>query len=161
MYEHAHHDLWWARAQQWNVANWTLLLMAGNVGVVRALVTSADLAFNKTWLFWLLNLVIPILASCYLSRLHRDIVHNRLVYRELEAQTGIRALREQLQIKGLERADERTDRTRGVGILWVMGTVFALAGAFATLFLGGVTGDAIIIGLFLFAVDTGVILGAA
>jgi hypothetical protein len=119
LYEHAHHDLWWAKAQQWNVANWALLLLAGEGAIARTLIPTNYLTLKATWPFLILNLVIPVAATWYLSKL-LDIVHDRKVYRELESQTGVEALRGELQAKGLQAADKETDYKRGAEMLFVM-----------------------------------------
>ena len=154
LYEHAHHDLWWAKAQEWNVANWALLLIASNVAIARTLIAGNYLAFRRAWPFWIINALIPLAATWYLSTLHGNIVHNREVYRELELQTGVKGLREQLREKGLQDADEKSDPTRGIAILGVMAGVFAVGGAFGILFMGGSPCVAILTGLALGAINT-------
>ena len=149
LYEHAHHDLWWAKAQEWNVANWALLLIASNVAIARTLIAENYLVFRTAWPFWIINALIPLAATWYLSKLHGNIVHNRDVYRELESQTGVKKLREQLREKGLQDADEESDRTRGIPILGVMAAVFAVGGAFGVVFMGGSACVAIITGISL------------
>jgi hypothetical protein len=153
LYEHAHHDLWWAKAQEWNVANWALLLIAGNVAIARTLISENYLAFRTAWPFWIINALIPLAATWYLSSLHANIVHDREVYRELELQTGVKKLREQLREKGLQDADERSDRTRGLKILCVMAGVFAVGSAFGVLFMGASTSVAILTGVALGALN--------
>jgi len=136
LYEHAHHDLWWAKAQQWNVGNWTLLLIAALVTVARTLPHPEPLTASYSWPFIVTAAIVAVAGTWYLARLHGDVVHNRRVYRELETQTGIKALRDELRSKGLERANESSDRTRGIEVLYLMVIVFAAAVGFATCLLG-------------------------
>ena len=157
LYEHAHHDLWWAKAQQWNVANWALLLLAGEVAIARTLVPANYLTLKTTWPFLIPNFAIPIAATWYLSKLHVDIVHNRKVYRELESTTGVEALREELRVKGLQAADKETDYKRGAEMLFVMAGVFAVAGGLATSLIGGRYGDAMLVGVFVGSVNNAIL----
>ena len=136
LYEHAHHDLWWAKAQQWNVANWALLLIAAIVAVTRTLISDNRLKAAHTWPFIVVNGLVAIMANWYLARLHQDVVHNRDVYRFLEERTGIKTLRSELRTEGLEKADEGTDRTRGIEVLYVMAGVFSVATGFSAYLLG-------------------------
>ena len=157
LYEHAHHDFWWAKAQEWNVANWGLLLLASNVGIARTLIPENYLGFRTAWLFWALNLAIPLVATYYLSRLHIEIVHNRRVYRWLESQTGVKRLRAQLQAERLQAADETSDYKRGGVLLVLMSVVFAMGSGFAMRFLGGSPTAAIIVGVVVFLFDAGLL----
>ncbi len=49
LYGHAHHDIWWAKTQEWSVANWTLLLIAGITGVGRALTPEPTLEHTRPY----------------------------------------------------------------------------------------------------------------
>jgi len=131
LYAHAHADLWWAKTQEWNVANWALLLIAGIVGTCRAIVPTAELSPSRTWVFAVLVLGVGVAAGWYLASLHADIVHSRKVYRALEKQTGVGQLRALIP----KRAGEDTDRARGSGFLYVMCAGIGLAVTLATFLL--------------------------
>ena len=143
LYQHAHHDLWWAKAQQWNVGNWALLLIAAVVTVPRTLLPQCELITERTWPFVSLAVIVALAATWYLANLRKEIVHNRKVYRALEEQTGIKELRKQIP----QAAGEETDRTRGIHLLYVMAFVFAMAVGFAASLLGASSRAGLIIGV--------------
>ena len=132
LYGHAHSDLWWARTQQWSVANWTVLLIAGIVGTARTLISAQDLGPDRTWGFAVLIAVVGLASGWYLASLHTDIVHSRIVYRALEQQLGVAKLRTLIP----QRAGEETDRERGSEFLYVMCIGIGLAVALGFSLLG-------------------------
>ncbi len=156
LYAHAHEDLWWAKTQEWNVANWALLLIAGIVGVARTLIPTSELVPGRTWVFAALVLSVGVGAGWYLASLHANIVHSRKVYRALETQTGIGQLRALIP-KG---AGEETDRERGSGFLYVMCVGLSLAVALGVLLLGMPTWVAIVVGSVVSLADV-IMLGRA
>ena len=115
LYEHAHSDLWWAKTQEWNVANWALLLIAGVVGAARTIL-EGDLTPERTWGFALVIVLVGLAAGWYLGTLHAGIVHNRDVYRAIEKKVGIKTLRTKLP----QAAGEESDKERGSEFLYVM-----------------------------------------
>ena len=123
LYAHAHADLWWAKTQEWNAANWALLLIAGIVGAARAIIPSSEFTPEHTWAFAGLAVAVGLAAGWYLGGLHADIVHSRKVYRALEKQTGVGQLRTLIP----QRAGMETDRERGSGFVYVMSAGIGLA----------------------------------
>lgn len=136
LYEHAHHDLWWAKSQQWRVANWAVLAIAGVVGVARLLHPDPKTITPAATLpFIVVGGVIVLLAGWYLAHLHDDIVFLRLVYRQLEGNTGVQQLRGTLP----QRANESTDTFRGKEIIIGMAVAIGLETVFGGLLLGANT----------------------
>lgn len=159
VYGHAHHDLWWAKSQQWSVANWALLLIAGVAGVARAVTAESERHLATTFPYVVLMLVIALVAGRYFAKLHREIVHNRRVYRKLEIDTGIRQLRGKLP--GQDLGDEHTDWWRGIENLWVMVAAIAVAAAFSIRLLDDSWAAAAPIGAGLFAIDAALVARGA
>ncbi len=141
LYTMAHHDLWWARTQQWSVANWALLLIAAIAGVGTTVASS----WCSRWPYVLMMSGVAFLAGWMFGSLHGDIVHNREVYRELEAQTGIGQLRKALP--GQELGEEDTDWKRGIWqSLMIMVLAIAVATGLGVLLLGGALPNAVAVG---------------
>ncbi|SRR6266542_3957685 len=157
LYAHAHADLWWAKTQIWNAANWSLLLIAGIVGAARTAVPTDELEPSRTWVFAGLALGVGIATGWYLASLHANIVHSRKVYRALEHQTGVAALRALIP----KAAGEETDRERGSGFLYIMAGGVAVAVALAMTLLGMPTAVAIVAGSATAIVDIVMIARAA
>jgi len=150
LYAHAHADLWWAKTQQWNAANWALLVIAGIVGAARSLIPSAEVVPTRTWPFVALVAVMGVAAGWYLSALHQNIVHSRKVYRAIEKETGVGKLRTLIP----KAAGEETDRERGSGFLYVMSAAIGLAAGLATQLLGMPIGVSIGVGGGVAVIDT-------
>jgi len=160
LYANAHHDLWWARTQQWSVANWTVLLIAGIAGVGRTLTPWTSLTLYHTWPYVGMVGLVGGFAAVLFGKLHDEIVHNREVYRTLENQTGIEELRKKLPGPALGK--EKPDWYRGIGpvTLMVVLTV-AVAGGFAALLLGVRLDLAVVLAIVILTFDVVWILYAA
>jgi len=154
LYGYAHHDLWWAKGQQWNVANWTILLLAGLVGVDQGMrsggVPDPATARACAVLVWFVTLI----AGVYLMRLHRDVLHNRSVYRALEKNVGADKIRQHIP----QIADERSDDLRGLEHLLVLVAAIAVATFFALELLGRPGRDAFPQALFIGLANTCLVL---
>jgi hypothetical protein len=158
LYANAHHDLWWAKTQQWSVANWALLLIAGVAGVGRTLTPSCQPTLESPTYVGLV-VVVALWAGEYFRRLHDEIVHNRGVYRELEKQTGIKQLRTGL--RGQERGEDKTDWRRGIGHLSVMVIAITVASVLAIRLLGTALRMTIQLGIGILVVDLVLVIGGA
>lgn len=157
LYAHAHSDLWWAKTQEWNAANWALLLIAGIVGAARTVIPDSELGLLRTWAFLGLVLVVGLAAGWYLASLHANIVHSRKVYRALEKQTGVGQLRALIP----KVAGEETDQERGSGFLYVMCAGIGLAVALGVLLLGASTTLSIIAGSLVGVLDIALVARVA
>jgi membrane protein YdbS with pleckstrin-like domain len=155
LYQHAHHDLWWAKNQQWSVANWALLLIAGITGVARTLFSDA-LVLPNTWPFIALVAFVAIIAGAYLGSLHAEIAHNRDVYRALEDTTGITELRKQIP----QRATRESDHTRGIQIPFAMVLGLAVASGLAAWVLGATPSFSTYVGAVVAITDIAFVGGA-
>jgi hypothetical protein len=159
LYANAHHDLWWARTQQWSVANWALILIAGIGGVGKALADPCH-PLEHVWVFVALVVIVALVAGGYFRTLHGEIVHNREVYRALETETGIDTLRTNLP--GQDRGVVDTDWRRGIGpLFFIVLLAMGVATVFSIRLLGLDWARAILLGAGVVVVDVIVVLEGA
>src|SRR5689334_16380205 len=116
LYDHAHHDLWWARSQQWNITNWAILLMAATAGIASATSRSSGLTAADIRLHAILVAALGLIAGICLLGLHGDVLHSRKVYRVLERNLKVDLVRAEIP----QAASEETDCTRGLWHLRLM-----------------------------------------
>jgi hypothetical protein len=122
----AHHDVWWYRSNQWNAANWGLLLIAAVVGLARMFLRECELTWPSTWHFALLECILGVACCWYLVHLHAETIETRRLMRKASTLAGA----EQLRLRIWQRTHEKTDHTRGAPLVVAMAAAIAVgAGA--------------------------------
>jgi len=127
----AHHDIWWYRSNQWNAANWALLLIAALVAVARMFLQEDELTWSSTWHLAVLVLVAGTVSSWYLAHLHMETIETRRLMRQANRLGGA----EQLRTKIWNRTYEKTDHRRGALLVLVMNVSIGVAVGVAVAYL--------------------------
>lgn len=111
----AHHDIWWAKGQMWNVTAWTIAWLAFLAGAGR-------LMGGEPLLFSTLTAGLFVFSVSYILRLQDDVVRARkriACLRQLHA--SLDAIGAQLP------GSEGDDADRGWGFVLALGTLLAVA----------------------------------
>jgi len=81
-YAAAHHDAWWAKAQQWAAAGWGLALLGGIVGLAEVL-ELGEAPNTGRCLLAVLQAVVVLGGVAYIARLHHDTIRARQITAKL------------------------------------------------------------------------------
>ncbi len=78
-YKMAHHDIWWVKSQQMRVGNWTLLLVAGLVGVAKLMhdLSGFTPTARQGFLLGLLGALVTVLGVLYVWDLYFALLDSR------------------------------------------------------------------------------------
>ena len=127
-YAAAHHDVWWAKTQQWAAVGWAFALLGGIVGLAKVF----DLPPSPTkaaCTLVVLQVAVVVAVIGYLARLHYDTIRARRItakLRELRPELGVIAS----QLPG--HAESSPDDVRGAIFPNLLVTAVVVAQTVAT-----------------------------